>query len=63
MSSYFRSHVVMLMNLLRGVFRQSSDVIGTSEQYSLTASLCYWKVETAKRTKNRNGNMYLKTCL
>ena len=63
MSSYFRSHVVMLMNLLREVFRESSDVIETSEQYSLTASLCYWKVETAKRTKNRNGNMYLKTCL
>ena len=51
MSEYFRCHVVMLTNLLRGVVRQSSFVIETSRQYSLTVSLCYWKVETTKRTK------------
>ena len=39
------------MNLLREVFRKSSHVIETSKQYSLTAWVCYWKVETAKRTK------------
>ena len=43
--------MVMLMKLLRKVFRQSSYIIETSRQYSLTASLCYWKVETTKCTK------------
>ena len=41
----------MLMNLLCEVFRKSSHVIETSKQCSLTAWVCYWKVETAKRTK------------
>ena len=58
MSEYFRCHVVMLINLLRRVVRQSSFVIGTLRQYSLTASVCYWKVKTTKRTK-----MGTKTCV
>ena len=41
----------MLMNLLHEVFRQSSYVTESSRQYSLTPSLCYWKVETTMRTK------------
>ena len=51
MSEYFRCRVVMLTKVLRGVVRQSSFVIETSRQYSLTVSLCYWKVETTRRTK------------
>ena len=44
------------MNLLHGVARKSSFVIGTSRQYSSTASLCYWKVKNFLFMKSRGGS-------